>query len=275
MTNNTQRVLTGIVGAPLVVLIMYAGGIPFAVLVLAIALIAQYELYRLMEQGGLQPQRVAGLVLGVLVVLHPLVPWFLALTLAGFLVLIAASPFHTGDKQPLHNLSATVFGVIYPSGFLAFLLSLRTARGVFVDDIEAFYLTLTTILLVWAADTFAYFVGRSFGKHKLAPSVSPKKTWEGSVGGALGALLVAVVLKLTLLGFVDWIHILVIALICGIVSQLGDLAESKMKRSVGAKDSGAILPGHGGLLDRFDAMILASPLVYLYLDLVARLFEQP
>lgn len=275
MTNTTQRILTGVIGAPLVILFMYAGGIPFAVLVLAVALIAQYELYRMMEQGGLQPQRVAGLILGALVVLHPLVPWFLALALAGVLILIAASPFYVKDQQPLQNLSATVFGVIYPSGFLAFLLSLRTARGDFVDNIEAFYLTLTTILLVWAADTFAYVAGRSFGKHKLAPSVSPKKTWEGSAGGAIGALAVAIVLKLTLLDFVDWIHILVFALICGIVSQLGDLAESKMKRSVGAKDSGTILPGHGGLLDRFDAMILASPLVYLYLDQVARLFEHP
>lgn len=275
MTNTTQRILTGVIGAPLVILFMYAGGIPFAVLVLAVALIAQYELYRMMELGGLHPQRVAGLILGALVVLHPLVPWFLALALAGVLILIATSPFHVKDQQPLQNLSATVFGVIYPSGFLAFLLSLRTARGDFVDNIEAFYLTLTTILLVWAADTFAYVAGRSFGKHKLAPSVSPKKTWEGSAGGAIGALAVAIVLKLTLLDFVDWIHILVFAMICGIVSQLGDLAESKMKRSVGAKDSGTILPGHGGLLDRFDAMILASPLVYLYLDQVARLFEHP
>ncbi|MDX1546847.1 MAG: phosphatidate cytidylyltransferase, partial [Rhodothermales bacterium] len=143
--------------------------------------------------------------------------------------------------------------------------------GALVDD-AAFALTLTVFLLIWATDTFAYYVGKNLGRHKLAPLISPKKTWEGAVGGAVGALLVAVVLKLTLLAFLAWPHVVAMALICGIVSQIGDLAESRLKRSVGAKDSGTLLPGHGGLLDRFDALLLAVPLVYLYLAYVARLF---
>ncbi|HMB91293.1 MAG TPA: phosphatidate cytidylyltransferase, partial [Rhodothermales bacterium] len=118
----------------------------------------------------------------------------------------------------------------------------------------------------------AYYTGKSIGKTPLAPSISPKKTWEGAIGGGIGAVLAAVVLKLTLLGFLAWPHVIVMALICGVVSQVGDLMESRIKRSVGAKDSGTLLPGHGGMLDRFDAMILAVPLVFLYLRYGAGLF---
>ena len=99
----------------------------------------------------------------------------------------------------------------------------------------------------------------------MAPELSPKKTWEGAVGGAMGAVLVAIALRVTILGALPWIHLVVIAVICGVVSQIGDLAESKIKRSVGAKDSGTLLPGHGGMLDRLDALILAAPLVFAYL----------
>lgn len=122
---------------------------------------------------------------------------------------------------------------------------------------------LFALVLTWAADTVAYFVGRAFGKHLLAPKISPKKTWEGSIGGLLGSLLVAV-------GFHYWIHfdlgfLLTIAVIGNIAGQMGDLAESAWKRSAGVKDSGGLLPGHGGVLDRIDALILCIPVVWFYL----------
>jgi phosphatidate cytidylyltransferase len=178
-------------------------------------------------------------------------------------------PFLPGEK-PLERLSGTVFGAVYPAALLAFLTDLRLGEGAGIGDLEAFYLTLTVFLLIWATDTLAYYTGKAIGRHKLAPAVSPKKTWEGSIGGAMGAIAVAVALKFTLIGFLAWPHVVVLALICGIISQLGDLAESRFKRAAGVKDSGTILPGHGGVLDRFDAMILAVPLVFLYLVYVAR-----
>jgi phosphatidate cytidylyltransferase len=226
----------------------------------------------MMEQAGLQPWQRFGLMLGAMVGLHPLVPEALPVALLLLLGGLAWSPFARSEK-PLHSLSATMLGVLYPTALLVFLTALRVGRGPDVGDAEAFYLTVTVFALVWATDILAYYTGKSLGRHKLAPSVSPKKTWEGSVGGALGALLVAVGLKLTLIPFLAWPHVMAVALSCGIVSQLGDLAESRFKRSVGAKDSGTLLPGHGGVLDRFDAMILAAPLVYLYLTYIARLFH--
>lgn len=127
-------------------------------------------------------------------------------------------------------------------------------------------LLLFALAITWAADTFAYFVGRAFGKHPLAPHISPKKTWEGSVGGMVGSLLVA-------WGFSYWIPmplawLIPAAIVGNIAGQMGDLLESACKRSAGVKDSGGLLPGHGGILDRIDALILCIPVVWYYLVLV-------
>ncbi len=273
MSNALLRLLTAVIGIPVVVLAAYLGGGWFGGLMLAAALVAQLEAYQLMEAGGLAPDRRAGLAIGALTAGWAFAPEAGALALAAALLWLAVSPMRTALKTPLASFAATISGAIYPALFLAFLVKLRLARGPGVGDLEAFYLTLATVVLIWATDTFAYYTGKAVGRHPLAPRVSPKKTWEGSIGGALGALAVAVALKLTVLAFLPWPHLVVVAFLCGVVSQLGDLAESKMKRAVDVKDSGTILPGHGGLLDRLDALILAAPMVYLYLAYVARLFD--
>jgi phosphatidate cytidylyltransferase len=127
-------------------------------------------------------------------------------------------------------------------------------------------LLLFALAITWAADTVAYFTGRAIGKHPLAPHISPKKTWEGSAGGMLGSLLVAY-------AFSFWLkipipHLLAMAVVGNIAGQMGDLLESACKRSAGVKDSGGLLPGHGGVLDRIDALILAIPVIWYYLVLV-------
>jgi phosphatidate cytidylyltransferase len=127
-------------------------------------------------------------------------------------------------------------------------------------------LLLFALAITWAADTTAYFVGRAIGKHPLAPHISPKKTWEGSAGSMIGSLLVAY-------GFSYWIkiplmHLLIMAVLGNIAGQMGDLLESAYKRSAGVKDSGGLLPGHGGVLDRIDALILCFPVIWYYLVLV-------
>lgn len=269
MSNSTLRVLTALVGIPVVLGVTYLGGWPFALLLLAAALIAQDELYGLMTAAGHPPLRTTGLILGALLAVRALLPEATALAAAGAVVLLAATPFLHEERAAPGVLAATFFGALYPTALLAFLVDLRLAIALPYDDGEAFLLTLSVFVLVWATDTFAYYTGKSIGRRPLAPRISPKKTWEGSIGGALGAVATAVVLKLTLLSFLGWGDIVAIALLTGVVSQLGDLAESRFKRAVGAKDSGHILPGHGGLLDRFDAMILAAPAVYLYLAFLA------
>lgn len=273
LSNLTQRVLTALVGVPLVVGLLYLGGWPFALLIAVAGLGAQHELYGLFRAGGQQPYRVAGMAMGAGVLGAPLWP---PLALAAGVVglgLVAAEAFRPQEPQPLARLSATLFGVFYPAACFTSLVLLRQGRGPEVGDAEAFGLALLVLVLIWTTDTFAYFTGRAFGRHPLAPKVSPKKTWEGAVGGALGALAVAVALRVAFMPFLAWADVLVVALLCGVLSQVGDLAESRLKRSVGVKDSGTLLPGHGGLLDRFDALLLAAPLVYLYCRFVAGLLS--
>lgn len=271
MSNALLRVLTAVIGAPLLIGLAYLGGWFFGVLVLALGLLAQHEVYALVAQRGARPWKAAGLLIGAAVALRALVPFALPVAAAGVLALVAWVPF-TKKVNPLESLSGTLLGVIYPTALLAFLTDLRVEAAPAVGEPEAFALTLAVMLLIWGTDILAYYNGRAFGKHLLAPTISPKKTWEGAIGGALGAVAVAVVMKLTLLAFLPWPHVIALALICGVISQLGDLAESRLKRSAGVKDSGTILPGHGGLLDRFDAFLLAAPLAYLYLAYVADVF---
>ncbi len=277
------RVITASLAAPVVVTLAYLGDWPFGALVLVGALLIQWEIYEMMTHGGGLPRRTLGLLLGALLVVRILVPAAWPLVVVVVVLLIGLIPFEHEKEDPLVSLADTVFGAVYPTALLAFMLELRVARGPDVGDREAFLLVLSVLLLIWATDIFAYYVGRTFGRRKLAPRVSPNKTWEGALGGVAGALVLAALLKVVsfgalgwphaALGFLAWPHVAALGLICGALSQVGDLAESQLKRSVNVKDSGTILPGHGGLLDRFDTMIFAAPVVYLYLAYVARIFD--
>lgn len=273
MNNTSRRVVTALVAAPLVVGLAYWGGWAFGALVLAISLLGQWELYRMAETAGLHPQKHWGGVLGGLVVVQPL--WGAAGPLAAGvgITLLALMPFLFPRERPLGSLAVTALGALYPTALLGTLLRLRLARGPEIGALEAFYLVLLTLLLVWASDVFAYYVGRAVGRRPLAPRISPNKTWEGSIGGGLAAALIGVAFKLTLGDFVAWGHLAMLVLIGGVLGQLGDLAESYLKRAVGADDSSTLLPGHGGVLDRFDAMAIAAPLTYLYLAHVAGLIH--
>ncbi len=140
---------------------------------------------------------------------------------------------------------------------LSFLLCLESMG-------EGWRLTLLAFLIVWATDAGAYCVGMLFGRHKMAPVISPKKSWEGAVGGVLCCLLVVIVYNELVLDY-TWRFVLAAALICSVFGQIGDLLESWLKRWAGVKDSGSLIPGHGGLMDRFDSMMLVAPLLYYLL----------
>src|SRR5690625_32658 len=272
VSNALQRVLTAVIGIPLVIGIMYAGGWWFGILVAAAAVLAQHEFYQLARRTGARPYVIAGLLAGAAVVLTWFAGLFVIVAGATFVGVVLALPFTLEREQPILDVSVTIAGIVYPSLLLGAAVALRNAEGIDVGNVEAFWLTLTVVLMVWASDTFAYFTGRSFGKRPLAPKVSPKKTWEGTLGGAAGSLLVGIVLAATVVDMLSGFDIVMLAVICGGLSQVGDLAESRLKRSVGAKDSGTVLPGHGGLLDRLDALIIAMPLAYLYLVFAGRIW---
>lgn len=272
MSTNLRRILTAIAAAPVVLGLAYLGGWPFAALIAIIGMIGQRELYQMARRVGAVPLEVVGMLLGALVVATVLWPrlWVLPATL--FLLFVAGAPLLLPQEHFLSSFTVTIAGSLYPTGLLGSLVWLREARGPTVDDGAAFHLVLLTILLVWATDVFAYYVGRWMGAHPLAPTTSPNKTWEGTLGGLGAAVVVGVVLKLVLVDVLTWPHLVVLIVLAGGVGQLGDLLESQLKRSTATDDSSHLLPGHGGMLDRFDAMAVAAPFITLYLYVVVGLF---
>ena len=266
-SNGVLRVLTAAVGLPVVVGAVWLGGWWLGGLVALIGVLAQRELYALGRAAGTNPLEGPGLAAGALVALAPLAGW--ALPAAGAVVagLLCAFPFRETRSNPVLDAAVTLGGVLYPTALLATLTALRLGAEAVLPGREAFWLTLAVFLLVFATDTAAYYTGRAVGKRPLAPKVSPKKTWEGAAGGALGAVAVAVLLKATVLPSLPWAVAVGLALVAAAAGPMGDLAESRFKRAVGVKDSGTLLPGHGGLLDRFDALTVVAPLAYALLAL--------
>lgn len=267
MSNLAQRILTALLGIPIVVAALYYGGMWLVVLVMLLVIGAQYEFYKMLTPKLAKRDLICGALLGILIVegmytgidLTPLM-------VLGCVALIVFEVLDTSRKEGWTRLAWVILGLLYPAALFSYVIKLRHGWGGVLSEVEAFSLVIGLLLIVWATDSLAYFTGRAIGKTPLAPAISPKKTWEGSVGGFIGAVLFAVLLKLFVLPILSWQDAIVCAVIGGIIGQIGDLVESQLKRTYGVKDSGKILPGHGGILDRIDGLILVMPLYYLYLS---------
>jgi phosphatidate cytidylyltransferase len=156
--------------------------------------------------------------------------------------------------------TATIMGIVYAGFLTTFLAKLKV-----IDPHQRGETVLIVLLVAWLADTGGYFAGRFIGGAKLYEAVSPKKTWAGAFGGLAGSIIGVAGLKLTFADYLTWVDVAAIAIPGGILGQMGDLAESLIRRSTGVKDSGALLPGHGGILDRIDAVLFIAPYVFVYL----------
>ncbi|MBW3631257.1 MAG: phosphatidate cytidylyltransferase [Gemmatimonadetes bacterium] len=272
----TQRVLVAAVGIPLTVGIVYVGGWALAILLMAASALAADEFYRLSEKKGAQPLRGAGAVLSAGFV-------FLVaanrstVELAGFgsliawstLLLATLSIWKRGvEGQPLLSMSTTLTGAIYTGGLLSFGYLLRHLPGV-ESAAHGTALVFAPVLITWSSDTFAYFVGRRWGTRKLIRRVSPGKTVQGSVGALVGSVLVAVAYSRLLAAVPEYgltlLEAAIFGLVISVAAQVGDLAESLLKRDAGVKDSGTLLPGHGGALDRFDSLLFTLPIAYFFI----------
>jgi len=188
--------------------------------------------------------------------------WILIL---GFLLVPIVFEILNPDKRSYKNLVLSYAGLLYINLGVACFANMGFDAG---SGIYHSQIILGFLVILWSSDTFAYITGRAFGKTPLAPKISPKKTWEGSIGGAVCTLGVAYILSITLgrLSLIDWF---VFALIIIVFGTIGDLIESRFKRILGVKDSGNILPGHGGILDRFDSLLFAAPFVLIFLRLIS------
>jgi phosphatidate cytidylyltransferase len=252
VSNNLKRILTALVGIPLVLGALYVGGKALWVVVAVIALGAQWEFLSLLEQREWPVDRFWALLAAIGVLSRSWYPdWGLALT--GIGMLYVAWLLRKGvDGRPLERMAGTLVSLVYPVYLLSFILDIRADAS--------FALVLLLFGLIWTCDTAAYYTGRSLGRRKLAPTISPNKTWEGAIGGVVGTLVVALVVRHFWLPGLTVVDAVGLAFIGGVFGQAGDLLESALKRSAGVKDSGTLLPGHGGMLDRFDSIIVTMPL---------------
>ncbi len=273
MRGMLVRVLTGLVLIPIAVFLIFArGGLPFAIAIGVVSIIGAFEFYGGARKVGIRPVEWAGvLAIALLVVsartyerstIGSIFPAVMTLLLIFSFVV----EMHRRKRSPLINVGTTVLGAIYVGWLTSHLVALRNHPGTvtvgpYTNEAGA-WLVLLAFLCTWACDTGAYFIGRSYGKTKLAANLSPNKTVEGAAGGFVGSILISLIA-----GFVinlPWYHAGIIGAMSGILSQVGDLSESTIKRELGIKDFGRIVPGHGGVLDRFDSMLFTGPMVYYY-----------
>ena len=277
MSELARRVAFAVVAAPLAVAIVWMGGLPLALLLAAVSAGAAWELYRIARATGVDALDAVGIPLAAAIPLAvharqiglPAVPVSVGAVI--FIGIVGAVIWARGTVgRPLAVAAVTVFGVLYAGGLLSFGYLLRYHRFA-VGAAAGTAVVGLPLVLTWASDIGAYFVGRAIGGRKLIPSVSPGKTVAGAVGGLLATMLVSllyvnfVLRPYANLTLAPWSALLFGAAI-SVAAQIGDLAESLLKREAGVKDSSHLIPGHGGVLDRLDSLFFVLPVAYLLLD---------
>jgi phosphatidate cytidylyltransferase len=273
-----QRAISAAVLVPVLLLVLAISGPVLAAVVALVTALAAVETFRLLKAAGYPPLPALGTALALAVVLDAAFPDLLEgsglLLGAVGIVLVAAASFTRLDPHDgLSTWIATIFGALYVS-LLSFLLRLGHAAQAVATDSPAAWLgaergwILLLVLAVWSYDTGAYLVGRNFGRTRFLTHISPSKTIEGLIGGVVATTVVV--------GFLLWalgqppLHALALGPLTALAAQVGDLAESTLKRAAGASDSGTLIPGHGGILDRVDSFLFAAPVVTLYVLAVIR-----
>ena len=261
-----HRVITAAVGVPLVILAIWFGD-PwpwFTLLIAAAALAGTYEFYHMANFDRREPLIYLGLLWALALVLSPhyrspdVLPIVITATMLISLICLLCRPSKEGAFR---NWAWTIVGALYVGWMLSYWLNLRGLE----DGRNWVYLAMLT---TFANDTGAFFIGRARGKHRLAPAISAAKTWEGAIGGLICAILAAIIIAMLLnlispFTFKYW-QITLLGFLVSLFAQLGDLVESLLKRNMGVKESGDLLPGHGGILDRFDSLIFVGAVVYYY-----------
>ncbi len=274
MSELARRIAFALVAAPLAIAVIWFGDAALATLLGVVAAVGTWEFYRIARAGGSDPLDVPGIVIAALLPLLVHARYlrlFEAPLSSGVLVvlaLLAAAIWMRGvNGRPLTAVATTVTGVLYVSAPLCYGYALRY-HDYAVGRAAGTAMVLLPVLLTWASDIGAYAVGRIVGKRKLIPSVSPGKTVEGAIGALVVTALVAVLYeRFALRPFAQLaippLSLVLFGLVVSVAAQIGDLAESLLKREAGVKDSSHLLPGHGGILDRFDSLFFVLPLSYL------------
>lgn len=267
-----QRIITALIAIPVVLAIVWLGGWWAFAAATIVVILGAYELHRMMLHEGYHPLILISLALSVLFLVAAMLPQLRLLLLESGLgiALLVTFPllfFRKKLEGAMVDWSLTLAIAIY----LGWPLSLfPLLRGFQVGISTGFWWVLTVLLGVWGFDTGAFFTGHFIGRHKLAPNISPAKTWEGVIGGMILSITAALLFTTLPLG-VPWYLAILLGILIGVAATLGDLAESLIKRQTHVKDSGQIMPGHGGILDRLDSLLFGVIVVFIFAQLIGKL----
>jgi len=259
------RLITAGIAVALLTIVLLTDKIWLTVGVVMVALVGVSELY---AAAGLTKNRflcALGLIGSVLICLGDMLdPYYVMSLVYIYILLIFIAMLYNHKEITLANVALILFGNVYVAYFLTHVILIRRMEGL------GQYAVWLVFLGACATDTFAYFTGKALGKHKMTPEISPHKTTEGAVGGIIGTGFVFLIYGAILSKFVnlqlDMTKLFILGILCAVVSEIGDLAASAIKRHYNIKDFGYILPGHGGVLDRFDSILLVAPMVYLFIN---------
>ena len=262
-----KRLISGLLFLPIFYLVAWV--LPpeyFTALVLSGVVVGQYEFYRMARARGYRPLSLLGIALGMLVLLdfyHPLHPGagvFFSVAASILIILIVRLFSPRPVEGAIEDVASTFLGVFYVAMLFAFQVVIRTGT-----DGKQWLVFL--YFIIWASDIGAYSIGIPFGRHRLYEKVSPKKSWEGLFGALAASAGMALICRVWFMPPVGKSEAVVLALALAMIGTIGDLVESLFKRAAGVKDSGGLIPGHGGVLDRMDSMLFAAPVLYYYLKM--------
>lgn len=267
-----RRVLAGVVFIPLFVVLTRAGGFAFLGFVDLFIVLGLFEFYRMMAAKGMHPYRGIGIASGISLSAYMFFEsgmyanFFLTFVL---IAIMALELTRKDNRRAVYHVSTTVFGIVYVAYLGSHLVLLRELPWQIDRPYEMgarfIFLAFT---MTWASDTGAYVIGSTLGRHPLLPRVSRSKTWEGALGGVVFGAVAGGVCAVTFAGFLAPAWGIALGAVCSMVGLLGDLFESMLKRDAEIKDTSQIIPGHGGVLDRFDSLLFTVPLIYYFLKFV-------
>lgn len=270
MSNTSQRILVSVTAIPLIIAACYLGHEFFLLFTVGIGVLSFYEFSKMVAHKGIFSNLYFGSLSVAAIITNSFYDFieFRSLVFIIILFLFLLELFRNKDSA-VYNLGATLIGIFYIGLFSSSLILIREyfSYSGFVYD-QGGYLIISLLITIWVCDSAAFFLGTAFGKHKIFPRVSPKKSVEGAIAGLAFSILTMLAAKFAFIEFLSWTDSVAIGLIVGTIGQAGDFIESLLKRDTGVKDSSSIIPGHGGIFDRFDSLLFSAPVVYIYLHYI-------
>ena len=269
MNNRTTRILVAFLSIPVLLGLSYWGKVPFLIFIFLVGTVSFHEFAVMVKNKNANINESLGILAVSLLIVNAYYNFidFQLLILTEVIVIFLIELFRNKGSA-IMNIGSTLVGLFYIGLFSSTIIMIREVYSGSLSYNNGGLLIISVFITLWVTDSAAYFLGSAFGKNKLFPRVSPNKSWEGAIAGFIFAMITMIVLQTFLITFLNLTNAIILGIIVGLFGQIGDLIESLIKRDAGVKDSSNIIPGHGGIFDRFDSLIFSSPFVFIYVTYI-------